>query len=150
MKETYRAHIQRMQPWIIVSVVALLLLSTGPLLFGSRYLGDTGLDGFIGGFQTGLLLCMAGFQIRQAVIYAGALRSPEKLEALYIESTDERSRFIRDKIGGTGFTLLIAIYGLGAMVAGYFSKTVFFVLLAVLVVAVLVKACLKAYYARRL
>ncbi|MFD1178972.1 hypothetical protein ACFQ3W_22085 [Paenibacillus puldeungensis] len=78
-----------------------------------------------------------------------ALSSEDRLKKMYIEMNDERSKLIKDKIGGMGFNFSIAVVATATIVSGFFHQLVFVTLLAVLIFLVTVKAVLKLYYKKK-
>jgi hypothetical protein len=101
--------------------------------------------GFNAGFFAGLEAVMVYYLIK----YIAALRSDEKLNALYVYENDERIRYIRAKIGGTGMTIVIAGLAAGVVIAGFFDFTVFVTLLCALLFTLLTKLGLKGYYSKK-
>lgn len=134
--------------WMVVACVLLAALVAGGFFGGQYIYGDSHIGGFITGVQTGLFLAVLIVLLREILRYRKALHSEEALRQLQIEQNDERNRYIRDKIGGTGLNVAIFLVAAGAIVSGFFSHTVFFTLLATLFAIVLVKAMLKGYYLR--
>lgn len=108
--------------------------------------GGTFGSGFIEGFRAGLaiFLCfLSGIRLTQSV---HALRHAEYRRKLYVQHTDERRAFIRQKVGDSFRTVFSICIWLAAVVAGSFSHIVFFTLLAVLGASALLMAGLKLYY----
>jgi len=81
--------------------------------------------------------------------YLEALKSAERLKALYIEENDERQKHIDAKIGGVGINMSIMSIAIAMLISNYFDKTVFFTLLAVTLFIVAVKLVLKLYYNKK-
>lgn len=134
--------------WMAVACVVLAALVLGGFFGGQYIYGDSHVGGFIAGVQTGLFLVVLIVLLREIFRYRKALHNDEALRQLQIEQNDERSRYIRDKIGGIGLNVVIFLVAAGTIVSGFFSHTVFFTLLATLFAIVLVKAVLKGYYLR--
>ncbi len=128
----------------LLLVVAIILLITGPSRAGEQHITD-----FISGMQAGIFTGFFGVAFTMAIRYGMACRNEKLLQKLYIAETDERNRFIRDKVGNTGMNLSIALLMAGAIVAGYFDEKVFATLIVATVGISLVKACLKLIYRKR-
>lgn len=146
----YKAELGKRRVWMI----AACLLAAVAVVVGTVYgLGAAG-HGFDGGFktgvQTGLFLGVLLILLRTIVQYSRAIRDEKALEAMYIRENDERSRYIRDKIGGTGLDAAIVIQAVAVIIAGFFDNTVFLTLFATLFSTVLIKATLKIYFARKI
>ncbi len=113
-------------------------------ILGKRFeLSDIAV-GFASGFFVGIQIVMISYMRK----YQAALKDDEKLKALYISENDERSKFIESKIGGTGISIVLGGMALGAIVAAFFSQTVFLTLLSVLLFSLLVIITLKFHYNR--
>lgn len=135
---------KRMRGWVVTCVMSIAVIG----LSMSMMAWETGthLDGFIAGVQVGLFLTALLISIRELVKCRKALRSDDALDALYREETDERTRFIKDKMGGIGLDALIYILMVATVAAGFFDVTVFFTLLGVLACSAFLKAGLRAYF----
>lgn len=108
--------------------------------------GSENIAEMIRGFQVGVfssLQLMIGIYI---IKYIKALRIGDELNKLYIEEKDERTKFIKDKIGGVGFNFCLGVIATATVISGFFHQIVFATLLGVLIFIVLVKAFLKIYY----
>ncbi len=121
-----------------------LFLVLGNLL-GRRFQASDFAVGFATGAFTGIELVMVYYMSK----YLGALKDESKLKALYIEETDERTRYIQSKIGGVGINVILGGLGLATVVSGFLNQTVFLTLMAALIFALLVKGALKLYYFKK-
>lgn len=128
----------------LFSAVTALAMAYGVARIGDDHTGDF-IRGVQAGVFLGLLLVMLFFVFR----YSHAVRNEAALKKLFVEETDERNRFIRDKIGGMGINLSIGLIAAASVVAGYFDRTVFFTLLGTLAAVVGVKGALEVVYRRR-
>jgi hypothetical protein len=108
--------------------------------------GSKDISDMIRGFQVGIFIALQIMVIVYFGMYYKALQSDEALKKLYIEENDERTKYIQDKIGGTGFNLIIGAMGTATVIAGFFNQTVFLTLLGALIFIVLIKGFLKLYY----
>lgn len=143
----YKVELGKRRTWMIVAC----LLAAAVVVAGTVYgLDSAGHDSaFKAGAQTGLFLAVLLILLRTIVRYSRALRDEKALEAMYIRENDERSRYIRDKIGGVGLDAAIFVQAVAVIVAGYFDNTVYLTLFATLFSTVLIKATLKIYFARK-
>lgn len=123
-------------------IMVLLIVLTG--IFVDKT-GDN-IDEFIRGFRTGIYIAVQLPILIFVIKYIQAFRNEQKIKKLYIEENDERTKFIRDKIGGLGFLFTVAIIAVATVIAGFLNYTVFFTLLAVTFFMVSVRASLKLYY----
>jgi hypothetical protein len=98
------------------------------------------------GFSCGILLVVIAYILK----CRSALKSEDKLRALYIEETDERQKHIGERVGATGINISIAVFSLAMLISNYYSPIVFFTLLAVTLFIVLLKSMLILYYAKRI
>lgn len=149
MKE-YRTHIQARTRWLVIGCVALVAIVALAMWYSLGVLGkahpsDAAL-GFQAGVQTGLFLALLAFLGQLTVRYARALRSEQALQALRVRETDERNRYIKDRIGGIGLDLSICLLAAASVITGFFDRTVFFSLLGALALVSLAKAGLKLYF----
>ena len=104
------------------------------------------LQGFIDGFQLGILGALLGALVFFLIRNFMAMRNAERLKKLYISETDERKIFIMQKSGSKGMSF--AMYGLavGTAVAGNINNTVFFSLLGSCLFVSLIRGFFKIYY----
>ena len=105
---------------------------------------------FMAGMNAGLFAVVAVVLILSAVRYLAALRDDEKRKALYIYENDERRLYIQSKMGGDAIQLVLLALVTATVVSEFFSQTVFFTLLAVLLFTAAVKAIFKIVYTKRL
>jgi hypothetical protein len=84
------------------------------------------------------------------VTYMLALYDESRLQALYIEETDERNILIRTKTGGMAVNIIMATLVCAAIVAMIFSLVVFFTLIGTLLFTALLKLTLKLYYRKKI
>ena len=117
-----------------------------PNLILNHFLGGDAFTNFIMGALVGIQAIIIGMIIK----YSVALRNEETLKKLYIKENDERLKYIRTKVGGSGLKVVLAGLLLAMMVSGYFSKTVFFTLFAVELFVALVMLSLKLYYSNKI
>lgn len=143
----YRIMLKKRLIWLICFNCIALILIVLSGMHGSKTVGNA--EDFINGFQIGIFIGAQLSIIYLVVKYIKGLKNEEKLKILYIEENDERTKLIRDKIGGIGFFFSVAIITSATIIAGFFSKIVFFTLLAVTIFMVMVLASLKLYYKNR-
>lgn len=105
---------------------------------------------FMTGMNAGLFAAVIGVLVVTAVRYNAARRDEEKRKALYIYENDERRLLIKSKMGGDAIQLLMMALVVATFVAEFFSQTVFFTLLAVLLFTAAVKALFLLVYSKKL
>jgi len=108
--------------------------------------GDAHVSDFIAGFCMGLCIGIAFVVIFYMLKCIAALRNEEKFKKLFVKENDERIKMIQSKAGSSGITIAVGGLLLGAMVAGYYDKAVFFTLVGATVFISLVVSLMKAYY----
>jgi len=103
-------------------------------------------NGFIDGFQVGIVAALLGFLSYFIIRNIISLRNPDHLKKLYISETDERKVFIYQKSGSAGMNIITYGLAVGAAVSGNVNDTVFFSLLGACFFVVVVRGFLKLYY----
>jgi hypothetical protein len=98
----------------------------------------------------GFLLAIEACVIVLLIKYARTLKNEEELKNLYIKETDERRIAIRTKAGRSGLSIVFGTLIIAMLVSGYFSKIVFFTLLAVVLFTSLVMLMTKLYYNKKI
>lgn len=145
--ENFKGVLKKRISWLaVLNLVAVVFIVAGRMYSNEPSLGHV--EGFIHGVQVGLVAAVLGVVIIRILKYRAAVQNETKLKQLYIEENDERTKLIRDKIGGVGFNFSLAAVALATAVAGYFDSTVFFTLLAVSFFLSMAKAGLKLYYSK--
>lgn len=107
--------------------------------------GENNSSNFGTGFCAGAIAFMAINILR----YATALRNDEKLKKLYTSETDGRGKLICEKSDVSAFKAILCIVVLAAMGASFFSDTVFYTLVAVMLTLIFVKEGFRFYYRRK-
>ena len=107
--------------------------------------GENNSSNFGNGACAGIITLMALNIAR----YSAALKNDEKLKKLYIAETDERAHLIYEKTNSASFRTAIIVLGLSAMVASFYSETVFYTLVAVIIVIAFIQAGFSFYYRRK-
>lgn len=100
-------------------------------------------------FQIGLLIALEAITLISYRRYRNALANQDKLELLYNIEHDERKIMIRHKAGVPVLLITSTIILLAAIIAGYFSETIFYTLLAVALFQCIVCCFLKFVYLRK-
>lgn len=100
-------------------------------------------------FRTGACSGITALMALNIARYSEALKNDEKLKKLYIAETDERTRLIFEKSNSASFRTVIIVLGLSAMVASFYSETVFSTLIAVIFVIIFINAGFNFYYRRK-
>lgn len=145
--DKFKQKIQARMVWIsavmIISAVVYFIL---PLYKDMLPVIPDFIRGFHAGAFAGIEIIMVFFLVR----YAISLRSEKELKKLYIEENDERTLMIMQKSGAAGMTLCIIGFAIATIAAGFFDKTVFFVLLGATLFTAMIKGFIKIYYHRKL
>ncbi|MHC1734637.1 MAG: hypothetical protein AB9921_03105 [Erysipelotrichaceae bacterium] len=145
--EKFKLDIQRR----IYGFAGLILLFVLTYYFMNRMYGmGDGSDAsdFIRGFQLGIFSAMVGATVVRILVYNAALRNETKLRKLHIEENDERNQLIALKAGGFASLVELIVSVLATLVAGFFSTTVFFTLLGVVLFIVFLRLITKLVYQR--
>lgn len=121
------------------------------IVLSSRYKsitasGNENIADMIRGFQVGIFIGPQMMMLLAISKYTKALKNDNVLRKLYIAEKDERSRLIKDKIGGVGFNFALGVIVTATVIAGFFHQLVFLTLLVVVSFMSLVKGTLKLYY----
>lgn len=101
---------------------------------------------YIKGFQAGMISVLDIMFVYLIVRYITTLKNEVKLKRLYNAEMDERQKFIREKTGGNVMWVCAVTIIIGAIIAAYFSETVFFTMLGCGVFLLLTKKFLSIYY----
>ncbi len=107
------------------------------------------LRGFVSGFAFGLGAVYVVLMLAGIMRVRRALANEARLKAMYTEETDERNRMIREKVGETGFSLMLNALFVAGLFAVYFSVTVSVTLFGVLAVMALMMGGLRGYYRQK-
>lgn len=126
---------------LIVVFIVLTSIYSNMLTNGSEHIAD-----MIHGFQVGIFIGLQIVLVMYIAKYIKALKNEDELKKLYIEEHDERTKLIKDKIGGVGFDFSLDAIATATIMAGFFHQMVFVTLLGVLIFMLLVKGFLKVYY----
>lgn len=110
--------------------------------------GDESLD-FLAGFRTGFCTSVIGFAVVRAIIYARTLKDEKKLKAMYIKETDERNLLIAQKTSSAGFVVTIMGLAVASVVVSFFSRTILYTLICVILFVAIVKAVFSIYFSRK-
>lgn len=78
------------------------------------------------------------------------LKNPEQLKRSKIQEKDERQALIGMKTSASTLMIMMGLEYFALLLSGMFNSTVFFTLLAVLVVLLVVMIGCKTYYSRRI
>lgn len=126
---------------VLITAIALWVVFTVLRIAGGEENSSSFGTGACGGIITLMALNIAR--------YSAALKDDEKLKKLYIAETDERARLIYEKTNSASFRTAIIVLGLSAMVASFYSETVFYTLVAVIFVIAFIQAGFSFYYRRK-
>jgi hypothetical protein len=100
----------------------------------------------IHGVQVGSFIGLQIIMFTYITKYINALRNEDKLKKLFIKEHDERTKLIKDKIGGVGFNFCLGVIAATTIMSGFLNQMVFVTLLSVLIFMSAVKGFLKIYY----
>lgn len=93
---------------------------------------NTEITDMIRGFQVGIFIGLQTIMILYIVKYRKALNNQDELRKIYIEENDERTKLIKDKIGGVGFNFSLGMIATATIISGFFNQVVFVTLCAAL------------------
>lgn len=102
-------------------------------------------DGFVAGFQFGLIVSIFGLAIFDIVKLSLAIKDETKLKILYNKEHDERMKTIRSKAGMPLIAITSMLMIIAAIVAGYFNIVVFYTLVIAVAAQLSVSAVVKLY-----
>lgn len=104
---------------------------------------------FTSGFRTGFCSGIIGFAVIKAIFCAAALKNEQKLKAMYIRETDERTALILQKTASSSFCVTIMALAVASVAASFFSMTVLYTLIAIIFFIVFVRMIFQFYYTRK-
>ena len=146
--EKYKSGLKR-KIWIFLAEMVGILFYLN-FVFSKQLNQDAGaVQGFFHGFQVGILIAMMGFILYEFIKILGALRNDDKLQAMYVDETDERKKMIRCKMGQMSTTVNYSVLIVATVVAGFFDEKVFSTLVVVLLFFALTMIVGKIYYNRK-
>ena len=132
----------------IFALLALILALLAVVLFGDKilYQMEENVLWYLRGLCASGEIAACLFAVR----YRKALRDDTALRKLYNTENDERKKLIRSK-AGVPFVLVTSVgMLLAAVVAGYFSLTVFYTLVAAVLAQLVLSCALKLFYSKRI
>ncbi len=133
----------------ISSGVALLALVLGAYSIYSIITADistaTHSDGFVAGFQFGLIISILGLSVFDIIKLSLAIKDETKLKLLYNKEHDERMKAIRSKAGMPLIAITSVLLIIAAIIAGYINITVFYTLIIAVAAQLSVSAVVKLY-----
>jgi len=102
-------------------------------------------DGFVAGFQFGLIVSIFGLAIFDVIKLSLAINDESKLRVLYNKEHDERLIAIRNKAGAPMIIITSVLMIVAAIIAGYFNIIVFYTLVIAVAAQLSVSAMVKLY-----
>ncbi|MDE5993626.1 MAG: hypothetical protein K2G87_11325 [Oscillospiraceae bacterium] len=129
-----------------IAVLAAAIVLWGVFSAVEMFGGENNSSNFGTGFCAGAIAFMAVNILR----YSAALKNDEKLKKLYTAETDGRGKLICEKSDVSAFKTMLCIVVLAAMGASFFSDTVFYTLIAVMLTLIFVKEGFRFYYRRKI
>lgn len=130
----------------MAAIVILVVLSEIEI---TAVLGEKSTTDLGNGFGTGACASVITLMIINVCRYSTALKNDEKLKKLYISQTDERERLIYEKSNSSSFRAVIILLGFAAMIASFFSKTIFYTVVAIIIAIAFIQAAFRFYYRRK-
>lgn len=121
-------------------------LSVGILLYNQFFTPSVWKDNVVFAFQCGFASAGSIVLVFFIVRYSKAVKNEEKLRILYNQEHDERMSAIRSKAGAPMVVILSLLLVFAGMIAGYFNKTVFYVLICAALGQLLISLVVKFYY----
>ncbi|MBC3798234.1 4-hydroxybutyrate dehydrogenase [Acetobacterium tundrae] len=100
-------------------------------------------DGFVTGFQFGLIIAIFGLAVIDIIKLSLALKDDTKLKVLYNKEHDERLKAIRNKAGAPMIVITSVLMVLAAIIAGYFNIVVFYTLVIAVIAQLSISAIVK-------
>lgn len=113
------------------------------LSMGSQADDGTMAEGFVAGFQFGLVISIGVLSLVDFIKLSRAIKDETKLRVLYNKEHDERMKTIRSKAGQPLLTITSVLMVIAAIIAGYFNFIVFFTLVAAVLGQLAVSAGVK-------
>ena len=145
--EKFRATVKRRI--VISSGMVLVTMVLGAYSIYSIIISDistaTHSDGFVAGFQFGLIISIFGFSLFDIFKLSLAINDETKLKILYNKEHDERMKTIRSKAGMPLIAITSMLMVIAAIVAGYFNIVVFYTLVIAVAAQLSVSAMVKLY-----
>lgn len=100
-------------------------------------------DGFVAGFQFGLILSIGVLSLVDIIKLSLAINDDTKLKILYNKEHDERLKAIRNKAGAPMIIITSVLMVLAAIIAGYFNIVVFYTLVVAVICQLSISAVVK-------
>ncbi|MDE6763682.1 MAG: hypothetical protein K2J73_08400 [Oscillospiraceae bacterium] len=148
--EEFRKQVQKtLNIYRAVLMAAIVILVVLNVIEMSAILGEESTNDLSNGFGTGVCASVITLMIINVCRYSAALKNDEKLKKLYILETDERERLIYEKTNSSSLRAVIILLGLAAMVASFFSKPIFYTIIAIIIAIAFVQVVFKLYYRRK-
>ena len=148
--EDFRKQVQKtLNIYRAVLIAAIIVLVFLNIIEITALLGEESTTDMSNGFGTGACASIITFMAIAISRYHAALKNDEKLKKLYILETDERERLIYEKTNSSSFRTVIILLGFAAMIASFYSKTIFYTIVAIIMVIAFVQAAFKFYYRRK-
>lgn len=143
----YRKELEKRRNWLLIALsIIVIILSTNrylnlEIIVQNKEAADF-MHGLFAGTVVGIELVLVVMMIR----IVRALGNDAALEKLYIEETDERMAFIRNKIGGTFATFMTFFQIIIAIALAFVDIRFTMVLYAVTAVECIIRLAMKAWY----
>lgn len=100
-------------------------------------------DGFVAGFQFGLILAIGVLSLVDVIKLSRIVKDEIKLKVLYNKEHDERLKAIRSMAGQPIMLVTAVLMIIAAIIAGYFNIVVFYTLVAAVLVQLTISATVK-------
>jgi hypothetical protein len=128
---------------VCLMLVAVVLGIFCVISMGSQADDGTMAEGFVAGFQFGLVISIGVLSLVDFIKLSQAIKDETKLRMLYNKEHDERMKAIRSKAGQPLLTITSVLMIIAAIIAGYFNFIVFFTLVAAVLGQLAVSAGVK-------
>lgn len=153
MMEDYKKKLKARRVRSCVLVLVAVCLVTAHILYLLDFAkDDTGgfNDGFLIGFQFGLIIAIGVLAIIEVFKLSRTLKDEHKIKLMYNEEHDERMASIRAKCGHPLIQSLCMVIVIVAIVVGYFNFTIFYTLVVIVIFELFVSLGLKLYYTKKM
>lgn len=145
--ERYRESVKRRNAVFgAMSVLGLLMMSSGTMAFMEHWIASDRHSGFICGAGAGLALGGVLLLIQNAKL----LKNEKKLKEEWIKEIDERNHLVALKTVTAAAGWTFALVYLALIISFFVNLTVFYVLAAAILGAVLILAGCRIYYERKI
>ncbi|MGM9521812.1 MAG: hypothetical protein ACI3VB_04965 [Oscillospiraceae bacterium] len=148
--EAYRSKLKAQNIFLIIAAAALAAVQVLSYCRVIKPLAGGDFIDFWNGFIGGLALGLMAILIFGVIKNLRAMRSEKALKKLYAKENDERTEQIYLKGKSAGATIFLLCCLPAAVIAGYFSITVFITCVACILTLSVMMGVSKLYYSKKL